>query len=270
METLFLAPTQALAMHKIGRPDNIDTTSLLHFQIGGGPISIDRLLDLRDILPGTYTCQVYGQTEVGGLLTGFNFTNVRDTLLLNYKPSSCGRPVPGIEYKVVNTETHKICGQNERGELYVKSKFVMNGYFNMDSSSAFDEDGWLRTGDIVYYDEDHCFYVMDRTKEMLKYKSWHVAPAALELVISNHPAVKQVVVIGIPDEEDGDHPMAIVVLYDDAADISDKEIENFVEERVDERQKLRAGVKFTNVIPLTATGKIKRKLIRDMVLSGKI
>ncbi|EEZ99576.2 uncharacterized protein LOC655644 [Tribolium castaneum] len=265
----FLAPSQASEMLKVGRPDNVDTSSLLCVLTGGGVFSEKQLLALRDLLPGTYISQGYGQTEVAGVLTCFNMNDVKDTLRLHYKPSSCGRPIHGIWYKIVDVETEQNLGPNEQGELRVKTKYAMNGYYNLDSSESFDTDGWLKTGDIVYYDEDHCFYVVDRIKEMLKYKSWHIAPAMLEDILNNHPAIKRSVVIGIPDEEDGDHPMAVVIL-NPGSEITSEEIEAYVAERVQDRQKLRAGVKFVTSFPITPSGKIKRREIKQMVLTGQI
>lgn len=84
---------------------------------------------------------------------------------------------------MVDPETEKICGPNQNGELRVKSDFTMNGYFGRDSSESYDEEGWLKTGDIVYYDEDEFLFVVDRIKDLLKYRSWHVAPAMLEKVL---------------------------------------------------------------------------------------
>jgi 4-coumarate--CoA ligase len=143
----------------------------------------------------------------------------------------------------------------------------MNGYFNADSSESFDEDGWLKTGDIVYYDEDYCFYVVDRIKEAFKYQGWFIAPLVLENELLKHPAVKLAVVIGVP-KDDGYHPMGLVVVRE-GFDVSEEEIEKFVEERVPERQRLRAGVKFIKSVPMTVTGKVKRREIRQMVLQGR-
>ncbi|RZB38699.1 4-coumarate--CoA ligase 1-like, partial [Asbolus verrucosus] len=264
---LFLAPNQASEMCKAGRPEDIDTSSLLTMLTGGGIFTEKLLLILRDLLPGTYISQAYGQTEVAGVLTCFKLNDVKDSLLLHYKPSSCGRPIKGISYKIVDNETEKILGPNQQGELRVKTRYVMNGYYNQDSSECFDSDGWLKTGDVVYYDEDLCFYVVDRIKEMLKYKSWHIPPAMLENVLNNHPAIKRAVVIGIPHEEDGDHPMAVVILHNPKENITGEEIENYVAERVQERQKLRAGVKFVNSFPVTPSGKVKRQIIKTMILA---
>jgi 4-coumarate--CoA ligase len=142
----------------------------------------------------------------------------------------------------------------------------MNGFFNADSSEYFDEDGWLKTGDIGYYDEDYCFYVEDRIKDVFMHQTFSIAPLALENELLKHPAVKKAVVIGVP-KDDGDHPMGLVVLKE-GFDVSEEEIEKFVEERVPEWQRLRAGVKFIKSVPITVSHKMKRREIRQMVLEG--
>lgn len=148
--------------------------------------------------------------------------------------------------------------------------FIMNGYYKMDSTSAIDEDGYVKSGDIGYYDEDHCFFIVDRIKEMLKFRSWHVPPAIIEGVMLTHPAVASGIVIGIPHEEDGDHPMGIVVLKLGYEDTTAEDVRDYVNHRVDDRQKLRAGVRIVNDIPLTPTGKPQRNYIRNMVAKGEL
>lgn len=98
---IFLAPSSAILMCNVDRPEGIDTTSLLEVIIGGGPLSSDYMLKFRDLLPGTNVSLVYGQTEVTGLLSAFRVNSRRDILLLNQKPDSCGRIYPGIKYKVM-------------------------------------------------------------------------------------------------------------------------------------------------------------------------
>lgn len=140
----------------------------------------------------------------------------------------------------------------------------------MDSSSAYDSEGFIKSGDIAYYDEENCFYIVDRIKEMFKYKGWHILPAVLEGVLLNHPAIKEAVVIGIPHELDGDYPMGIVVLSKGYRDVTPEDIEHYMEENVSDTQKLRAGVKFVKEIVKTATGKVKRTVLKDMVLKGEL
>nr|XP_023026911.1 luciferin 4-monooxygenase-like [Leptinotarsa decemlineata] len=271
ISSLFLSPSQAVDMVKAGRPDHLDTTSLWTCFTGGAALSEKYIETLRDLLPGCFVFQVYGQSEVAGILTQFKTNQVRDCLYLHQKPRSVGVAVAGFKYKIVDTDTEIICGPNKPGELRVKSKFVMNGYFKKDSSESFDSDGWLRTGDVVYYDEDGCFFVVDRIKEMLKYKSWHIAPAVLEQILVNHPAVKEALVIGIPHEEDGDLPMALLTLNDNFREkITGQDIESYVEDKVPDRMKLRGGVKFLESFLLTPSGKVKRREMKNMILNGDI
>lgn len=121
-----------------------------------------------------------------------------------------------------------------------------------------------------YINEDHCVFVIDRLKDMFKYKSWHIVPASVENVVYQHPAVKEAVVLGIPNEEDGDHPMALVVLHEGHSDVNEEDIQNFVNERVLDREKLRAGVKIISDFPRTVTGKIIRREIRKAVIEGRL
>ncbi|KAL1517920.1 hypothetical protein ABEB36_001619 [Hypothenemus hampei] len=183
----YLSPIEVHDMIYVSRPGGLDTSSLQVLIIIGGSLSKEKLLTLRDMLPRTSVFQGYGCTETAGPITMYNLNKVNDRLLLYHLPSSCGRPLPGFTYKVVNVDTGEACGVNEKGELRIKSEFCLNGYYNQDSTSAFDEEGWLRTGDVVYYDKDFCFYVVGRIKEMLKYRSWHVQPALLEGVSINFP-----------------------------------------------------------------------------------
>lgn len=165
-------------------------------------------------------------------------------------------------------DNEEAVGANIRGELRVKTAMQMNGYYNMNSSDTWDEDGWLRTGDVAYYDDDHCLFVVDRIKEMLKFQSWHVPPALIEAVLHSHPGVRMSAVIGVPHPEDGDHPMALVIPT--SKNYTPEDILKYVHARVDDRQKLRAGLKFVDKLPLTPSGKVRRKELKDLVLSGQI
>lgn len=166
--------------------------------------------------------------------------------------------------------TEKILGPNQEGELRIKTENQMNGYYGIDSSDQWDSDGFLKTGDVAYYDEDYCFFIVDRIKEMLKYRGWQIAPAKLEAILMNHPDVKSVIVIGLPHPVDCDHPMALVVLRDSSkGKITEKEVEMYVQERVDDKQRLRGGVKFVDKLYMTPTGKYKRRFMKNLVLEGK-
>ncbi|KAJ8951633.1 hypothetical protein NQ318_012303 [Aromia moschata] len=266
---VFLTPFQVTELVKCGKPKDIDISSLVRLSTGGAALSKKYVFALQELLPDTDIIPTYGQTEVG-ILAAFQIHNKVHREYYKKNPDTVGLPVQGVSYKVVDPDTEKVLGANESGELRVKSKTIMNGYYKRDCSNRYDKDGWFRTGDVVKYDENGYFYVVDRLKEMLKYRGWHIPPAILELELSHHPAVRQAVVIGKPHEEDGDHPMAVVVLDKNARDVTAEEIETYVAERVQEKQRLRGGVKFVESIPMTPSGKIKRRELRRMVLEGQI
>lgn len=135
----------------------------------------------------------------------------------------------------------------------------MKGYLNRPESTAatIDAEGWLHTGDIAYADEDSHFFIVDRAKELIKYKGFQVPPAELEAVLLSHPSIADAAVIPCPDEEAGEVPKAFVVLR---AAATAEEIMDFVEERVAPYKKLRF-VEFADKIPKSPSGKILRRLL---------
>ncbi|XP_018573277.1 luciferin 4-monooxygenase-like [Anoplophora glabripennis] len=199
--------------------------------------------------------------------------SVRDGIcrLIDPEPFEAERTWNLLEkFKVVDLNSGEALGPNKPGELHVKSDIVMSGYHNMDSSDQFHEDGWFKTGDEVFYDEDLCFFIVDRIKDMITFQGWHVPPAFLEEELLTHPAVKRAAVIGIPDEVDGEHPMALIVLKDNFKNVTSKDLERFIAERMPERFHLKAGVKFIDDSYFVGARKVKRYLLKKLVLTGKI
>ncbi|KAJ3649433.1 hypothetical protein Zmor_021774 [Zophobas morio] len=245
---VMVVPAHAIEILTNRRGD-VDVQSVLYFMVLGSSISKEYLFKIQEVFPNVYLGAWYGQTEISRPLTMLN-PNDKHHAELRKNPEkieTVGIPVRGISYKVVDIDTGKNVGFNQRGELRVKSKFIMNGYYNMDSSDAFDEDG---------------------VKEAFKYQGWFIAPTLLKNELLNHPAVKEAAVVGIPKDNDH-HPMGLVVL-NDGFQVSEEEIEKFIEERVSDRQRLRAGIKFIVSLPLTVTGKVKRRELEQMILEGKI
>ncbi|XP_050517147.1 uncharacterized protein LOC126891863 [Diabrotica virgifera virgifera] len=261
---VFLSPFQVSELVKNGKPTDTNCDTLVRIITGGSALSKEKIFALQELLPETDIIPTYGQTEVG-ILTSFQVHHKTQRQLYKNNPDIVGIPIRGIWYKVVDPETREILGANQPGELLIKAKTVMNCYYQRDCSNRYDKDGWFRTGDVVKYDEDCNFYVVDRVKEMLKYRGWHIPPAILELELSHHPAVRQSVVIGRKHEEDGDHPMAIVVLENEyKGKVTEEDIAKYIEERVQDKQRLRGGVMFVDSIPLTPSGKVKRNELRDL------
>lgn len=142
----------------------------------------------------------------------------------------------------------------------------MSGYHNGNINNAFDEDGWLKTGDVVCIDEDFCFFVIDRLSEIINCNGWYVSPTAIEATLRTHPAVQEAVVIGVPQKEGGEKPMAFVSVKRGYETITSTEIIAFVNERVDEKSKLTGGVRFVKTFPLTPTGKISRRHLKNTLI----
>ncbi|KAL3269432.1 hypothetical protein HHI36_008502 [Cryptolaemus montrouzieri] len=270
--TIFFGPYECMMLLKTPKPPNVDTSSLKVVVTGGSGLKDTVIYGLRELFPGSLVFQTYGQTETGGLIIMWSTDNPKEVALMNAKPDSSGIPYSGFWYKIVEEDTEKILGPYQRGELYVKSNnMLMKGYYKMDSSDCFDKLGWLKTGDMAYYDDYHCFFIVDRMKELIKFRGWHVPPTILEHLLSSHRAVARAVVVGIPDDEDGEHPMGFVILHDgiDPNTVDVNEIAAFVNEQVEDRKRLRGGVKIIKNIPITATGKVRRRALRDAYIRGE-
>jgi Acyl-CoA synthetases (AMP-forming)/AMP-acid ligases II len=160
---------------------------------------------------------------------------------------------------VVDTQTGQPVGVNERGEVWIRGPQVMKGYLGNQEATALtiDPDGWLHTGDIGYVDEQSFFFIVDRLKELIKYKGYQVAPAELEALLLTHPAVADVAVISSPDEEAGEVPKAFVVRK---GEVTDDELMAWVAARVPPQKKIRR-LEFIDAIPKSAAGKVLRRVL---------
>jgi len=155
-------------------------------------------------------------------------------------------------------------------------KTKKQGYLDDPEKTAecLSQSGWLRTGDVAYYDEDGFFYITDRIKELIKVRGYPVAPAELEALLLTHDLINDVAVIQKPDDEHGELPRAYIVLKDPskATDVTRNEIYDWVKERVAPYKRLDGGIVFQDAIPKSASGKILRRLLRDALaeeLKGK-
>jgi acyl-CoA synthetase (AMP-forming)/AMP-acid ligase II len=178
------------------------------------------------------------------------------------RPGSVGPAVPDTEEKVVDLETGaKEVAPGEVGELLVRGPQVMKGYFNNPQATAetITEDGWLRTGDIVRMDPDGYVWILDRKKELIKYKGFQVPPAELEGLLLEHPAVADVAVIGKADVEAGEVPKAFVVRKK-GAQVSADDLMAFVAGKVASFKQVR-DVEFVDAIPKNPSGKILRRVL---------
>ncbi len=208
----------------------------------------ERRLNLR-------VCQGYGMTELSPVSHA-----TPDGM---EAPRGCvGVALPNTESRLVDPETGQDSAEGARGELWVRGPQVMKGYLNNPEATAvtLDSDGWLHTGDVALVDEDGFFWIVDRVKELIKYKGYQVAPAELEAILLGHPKVADAAVIGIPDEEGGEIPKAFVVVVP-GEDLSADEVMAYVAGQVAPHKKVRA-VAFIDAVPKSASGKILRKDLR--------
>jgi acyl-CoA synthetase (AMP-forming)/AMP-acid ligase II len=175
------------------------------------------------------------------------------------RPGAAGTTLPNMESKVIDSETGAALGAGERGEICVRGPNIMRGYLNSPEATAetLDGDGWLHTGDVGYADADGYFYVVDRVKELIKYKGMQVAPAELEGLLLSHPAVADAAVIPSPDPEAGEVPKAFLVLRSPAPT---DDILAWVASRVAPHKKIRR-VEVVEAIPKSPSGKILRRVL---------
>jgi acyl-CoA synthetase (AMP-forming)/AMP-acid ligase II len=208
-------------------------------------------------LTGIPICQGYGMTEASPV-THLGYLDHRQ-----YCPESIGQPMAKTECRLLGDNGEEM-PQNQPGELVMRGPQFMLGYWKEpQATSAVLRDGWYWSGDIVCHDENNFFYVLDRRKEMIKYKGFSVAPAEIEAVLLEHPAVRECGVIGRPDNAAGETPMAFVALRDGTNQSAKlkEELCAFVAERLTSYKQPRE-VRFVDSIPKTASGKILRRELR--------
>lgn len=201
---------------------------------------------------------------------GYGLTESSPVVLIGAMGSknyaSVGSPPPRTQAKIValNDPTNTALGPNQNGELLVRGPQVMKGYHNNKQATdeIFTEGGWLRTGDIAHYDEDLQFYITDRLKELIKVKGFQVAPAELEELLRDHPAVADAAVVGQPHPISGEVPRAFVVKKKNA-NITEEDLKKYVAEKVAVYKKLDGGVTFLDAIPKNASGKILRRQLKE-------
>jgi len=247
-----LVPPIVLALAKHPVVDNYQLPKLKTIFCGAAPLDETLTRACMERL-GCEIRQGYGMTETSPV------THSSPPEKENVKYGSVGVPAPNTECKIVDLETGEELGPNQEGEVCVRGPQIMKGYLNRPDATAatIDADDWLHTGDIGYADDDGHFYIVDRAKELIKYKGFQVAPAELEALLLTHPDIADAAVIPCPDDESGEVPKAYVVLKGEA---TAEELMEFVAARVAPHKKIR-GVEFIEKIPKSPSGKILRRLL---------
>ena len=250
----FVAPPIVLALARHPLVDSFDLSHLRLMNSGAAPLKAELAAECSKRL-GCEVVQGYGMTELSPVshLTPPGW----------FKPGSVGITAPSTQTRIVAPVTGADLGTGEEGEIWVRGPQVMKGYLNNPQATAatVDPDGWLHTGDLGYVDADGHLYVVDRLKELIKYKGFQVPPAELEAVLLRHPDVADAAVIGLPDDEAGEIPVGYVVLRP-GADTSPEEIMRFVAGEVAHYKRIRR-LEVIDAIPKSAAGKTLRRVLRE-------
>ena len=253
----FVAPPIVVALAKHPMVDEFDLTHLDQVFSGAAPLSAELALEAGARL-GCEVVQGYGMTELSPVS--------HLTPPGGFKPGSVGVTAPNTETMIVDPATMESLGIDADGEVWVRGPQRMAGYLNNPSATAgtIDDDGWLHTGDIGHIDADGHLFVVDRLKELIKYKGFQVPPAELEALLLTHPAVADAAVVGLPDEEAGEIPVGYVVLKEGHT-ATEADLREFVAGQVAHYKQLRR-IQIIDAVPKSASGKILRRVLRDQAL----
>lgn len=250
-------PTMFTALINHPETSKYDLKSLKYCGSGGAPLPLEVAQQFAAIT-GCNLSEGWGMTETSPTGT---FTPVNGMR----KAGSCGMPMPGIDIKFLNVEDpSKYVALGERGEICIKGPNVMKGYWNNPKATAdvTTFDGYLRTGDVGYMDDDGFVFIVDRTKDMLLCSGYNVYPRVLEEAVYKHPSVAEVAVIGIHDEYRGQSPKAFIVLKAGVQEITLKDMQTFLKDKLGKHEMIQA-IELRPELPKTAVGKISKKDLYD-------
>ena len=250
-----IVPPIVLMLSKHPIVDNYKLPKLRTLFSGAAPLGEELTLECMERL-GCNIRQGYGMTETSPV------THSSPAPPFKLKHGSVGVAAPNTECKIIDLESGESLGPGEKGEVCARGPQIMKGYLNNPEATAqtIDSEGWLHTGDIGYVDEDGNFFIVDRAKELIKYKGFQVPPAELEAVLLTHPCVADAAVIPYPDDEAGEVPKGIIV---QKQPVDAEALLEFVAERVAPHKRLR-HIEFVDKIPKSPSGKILRRVLVDI------
>lgn len=254
-----LVPPIVLGMVKHPGVAQFDLASVRLVFSGAAPLGEEIARELSRKL-GCPVVQGYGMTEASPV------THLSPTRDAPFKPGSAGCVVPNTEVKIVDVVGGEEVPAGREGELLIRGPQIMKGYLNRpeETAACLDGEGWYHTGDVGYVDGDGFFFIVDRTKELIKYKGLQVAPAELEALLLTHPAVLDVAVVRTPDEEAGEVPKAYVVLRPDDTSraVTGEALMSWLAGRVAPHKRVRQ-LEFVDQVPKSASGKILRRVLME-------
>jgi acyl-CoA synthetase (AMP-forming)/AMP-acid ligase II len=243
-----------------------DWSALRLLVYGASPMPLPLLRSTLKAFPCGFR-QVYGMTEAGGVVTSLGPQEHRDPALERLL-TSAGKPIPGVEAKVVAPGTEEPAGVGEVGEVLIHTGQLMSGYWRRDAEQqSIDAHGWLHTGDAGYLDAEGYLFISDRIKDMIISGGENIYPAEIERVLAEHPAIADVAVIGIPDERWGEVPHAIVVAAP-GAEVDEEEVLTYCRAHL-AAFKCPKSVQVLTELPRNPTGKILKRALREPFWAGR-
>nr|ACM69363.1 4-coumarate:CoA ligase [Humulus lupulus] len=262
-----IVPPIVLAIAKYPDLDKYDLSSLKVLKSGGAPLGKELEDTVRTKFPNVTLGQGYGMTEAGPVLT-MSLAFAKEAF--DVKAGACGTVVRNAEMKIVDPETGSSLPRNQPGEICIRGDQIMKGYLNDPESTknTIDKEGWLHTGDIGFVDDDDELFIVDRLKELIKYKGFQVAPAELEALLLTHPNISDAAVVPMKDEAAGEVPVAFVV-RSNSSQVTEDEVKQFISKQVVFYKRINR-VFFIEAIPKSPSGKILRKDLRAKLASGNL
>ncbi|KAJ4950418.1 hypothetical protein NE237_027250 [Protea cynaroides] len=253
-----LAPPAVLAITRSIVVDNFDCSSIRMVISGGAPIGKDLEDAFRSKFPNSKFGQGYGMTEAGPVSMSLTFAKEPFAT----KSGSCGTVIRNAYLKIIDPKTGSSLSRNQPGEICIRGDQIMKGYIKdiEGTKKTIDERGWLHTGDIGYVDGDDEIFIVDRLKELIKYKGFQVAPAELEAILVAHPKISDAAVVPMKDEVTGEVPVAFVVKANGYT-VTEDEIKGYISKQVVPYKRIK-HVFFVHAIPKAPSGKILRKDLR--------
>lgn len=250
----FAVPPIVLGLANAPIVDNYDTSSIRQVFSGAAPLGAELAAKAAARL-GCEVVQGFGMTELSPVS--------HSTVEGDYRPGTSGVTISNTESRIVDPDTGEDQPVGSRGELWVRGPQVMLGYLNNPTATAetIDADGWLHTGDVAIIDEHGHMTIVDRMKELIKFKGFQVAPAELEALLITHPKVADVAVIGVPDDEAGELPKAFVTPASGQT-VSLEELQALVSANLVSYKQIKV-LELIDTIPKSASGKILRKELRN-------
>jgi acyl-CoA synthetase (AMP-forming)/AMP-acid ligase II len=260
-----LVPIMIKMICSIEGIEQFDFNSLKHIQYGGSPVSADTLIKAHKFF-NCYFTQVYGLTESAGVGCSLRFDDHTailnsENIINNKLLFSAGKASFGISMKIVDDDGNEV-EKNAPGEVWIKGENIAAGYWNAsaENKKMFAADGWLKTGDIGYFDEAGYLFLIDRKNDKIVSKGVNIFPAEIERVLEQHPLIKEAAVVSVPDDKAGEAVCAVVVLKNGKLDLTELQI--WCKEKISDH-KIPKRLEIKNELPRNATGKILRRLIRE-------